>query len=185
MGILYNMGIPVNYNPEADVVEHLMYPQTAIGWVVDDSYYGTNFSFVQNFVPSSIDRFTVVKHFETQYFGPNMPEVVVSIRLKTFDPDEPDDGEPRSRFNIPRFTESKEFYQPRYNSIEKRESTLPDIRKTIHWEPDLELDENGLASVDFYNGDRYTSITCILEGITDEGRPIHSEYTYNVSLSRQ
>ena len=179
------MGIPVEYKPEMDVVKHLAYPQAYIGWVVEDSYYGTNFSFVQNYVPSSIEKFTVVKHFETQYFGANMPEVVVSIRLKTFDPEEPDDGEPRSRFNIPRFTESKEFYQPRYNSIEKRESTIPDIRKTIYWEPDLELDKNGFATVDFYNGDRYTNITCILEGITDEGKPIHSEYSYNVSLARE
>lgn len=184
MGILYNMGIPVEYKPEMDVVEHLMYPQTNIGWVVDGSYYGENFSFVQNYVPASIERFTVVKHFETMYFGPDMPEVVVSIRLKTFDRDDPNPGEPTSKFSIPRFAESKEFYKPRYNSIEKRESTIPDIRKTIHWEPKLEMDENGLATVDFYNGDRYTSITCILEGITEEGIPIHSEYTYNVALSR-
>lgn len=184
MGILYNMGIPVEYNPELDVVKHLMHPQTYIGWVVDDSYFGTNFSFVQNFVPSSIERFTLVKHFETMYFGPNMPEVVVSIRLKTFDRNDPNHGEPTSKFSIPRFAESKEFYKPRYNSSKKRESTIPDIRKTIHWEPRLEMDKNGLATVDFYNGDRYTNITCILEGITEEGIPIHSEYTYNVSLSR-
>jgi len=185
MGILYNMGLPVEYRPDTDVVEYLLYPQSDIGWVVDDSYYGTNFSFVQNYVPSSIEKFTLVKGFETMYFGANMPEVVVSIRLKTFDPDDPDEGEAKSKITIPKFTESKKFYKPRYNSITKRGSTLPDIRKTIHWESELALDENGFATVEFYNGDRYTNITSILEGITEEGIPIHSEYTYNVSLSRE
>lgn len=185
IGILYNMGVPVEYMPESDVVKHLMHPQSVIGWVVDDSYYGTNFSFVQNYVPSSIDKFTLVKNFETRYFGANMPEVVVSIRLKTFDPDDPDPGEPKSKIIIPRFSEGKEFYKPRYNTIAKRESTIPDIRKTIHWEPYLEIDSDGQATVDFYNGDRYTNITCILEGITEEGIPVYSEYTYNVSLTRE
>ena len=42
-----------------------------------------------------------------------------------------------------------------YDTEEKRYSTVPDLRKTIHWEPDLQIGEDGEVSVTFYNGDRY------------------------------
>ncbi|MFO7670296.1 MAG: hypothetical protein R6W31_11610 [Bacteroidales bacterium] len=184
IGILYNMGVPVDYDPVNDVLKHLGYPQSTIGWVVDDSYYGTNYSFVQNFVPRSIEKLYLVKGFETQYYGPNMPEVVVSIKLKRFDPDDQDYDPFQSKFNIAPFEVSKEFYKPLYNTEERRGVMIPDLRKTIHWDPDLQIGKEGNVMVEFYNGDRYTNVKCILEGITDKGVPVHEEYHYNVSLSR-
>ena len=184
IGILYNMGIPVEYQAEFDIVEHLGYPRAAITWVVDGSIYGTTFSFVQNFVPAMIEKVYLVKGFETMYYGPNMTEVVVSIITKTFDPNEEVFDPFLSKHNIPRFTITKEFYKPLYNTEEKRKSMIPDLRKTIHWDPDLQIDEDGNAVVEFYTGDRYTRIKCTLEGISDEGIPVYKEYFYNVSLSR-
>ncbi|MCK4748311.1 MAG: hypothetical protein KAT15_14775, partial [Bacteroidales bacterium] len=184
IGVLYNMGIPVDYDIENDQVIHLMRPRTAIGWVVEDSYYGTEYSFVQNFTPNSIEKLYLVKHFETQFFDANMPEVVVSIKLKRFDPDDQIPDPYQSKHSIAKFAVSKEFYKPIYNTEEKRKSMIPDLRKTIHWDPDIEIGADGNATVEFYNGDRYTNITCILEGITDDGVPVYSEYKYGVSLSR-
>jgi hypothetical protein len=184
IGILYNMGIPVEYKQDSDQVEYLGYPQSVIGWVVEGSYYGTKFSFVQNFTPSSIKKIFLVKGIETQYFGSNMPEVVISIRLKKFDPDDQVSDHFVSKYYIPAFQVSKEFYKPLYNTQEKRKSQIPDLRKTIHWDPDLQIGKDGNVNVEFYNGDRYTRVKCILEGITDDGVPIYKEYYYNVSLSR-
>ena len=139
---------------------------------------------MNNFVPSSIKKVFLVKGFETMYYGPNMTEVVVSIKLKRFDPNDQTQDPFKSNYYIPSFAVSKEFYTPLYNTEEKRKSQIPDLRKTIYWDPDLKIDASGNTTVEFYNGDRYTKVKCILEGITDEGVPIHQEYDYNVSLSR-
>jgi hypothetical protein len=61
---------------------------------------------------------------------------------------------------------------------------IPDLRKTIHWDPELKIGEEGKTTVEFYNGDRYTGVKCILEGITDHGIPVHEEYHYEISPSR-
>ena len=87
--------------------------------------------------------------------------------------------------NIKKFVIVKEFYNPVYDTDEKRLSTIPDLRKTILWEPDLKLGEDGTAQIRFYNGDRYTRIKCVLEGITDEGIPVHAEHYYDVNLTRE
>ena len=42
IGILYNMGIPVEYDQANDIIKHLGYPQAIITFVVDGSIYGTN-----------------------------------------------------------------------------------------------------------------------------------------------
>jgi len=184
IGILYNMGIPIEYQQEDDIIMHLGYPRDVVTFVVDGSIYGTQFSFVENFVPSSIEKIFFVKGVETMYFGPNMTQVVVSIKIKRYDPDDQVNDPLVSKYYIPAFEVSKEFYKPLYNTEEKRKSQIPDLRKTIHWDPDLQIGEDGNVKVDFYNGDRYTRVKCVLEGITDEGVPVYREYHYNVSLSR-
>ncbi len=184
--IFFNMGVPVQEEIDgtSHALIHIMYPRSVIGWVVDGFYYGTDFSEVTHISPPQIDKFFVIKHTETKYFGSRTPEVVVSIRLKKFKPGEQIPGVYQSKYNIPKFDVAKEFYKPLYDTELKRTSTIPDLRKTIHWDPDFEIGADGNAHVEFFNGDRYTNIKCILEGITDEGVPVYSEYSYGVSLSR-
>jgi hypothetical protein len=191
IGALENMGISVDHQTDNDEILHLFNPRSVIGWVVDDVYYGTLYSFVSDFRPRDIEKLFLIKHTETQYFVPNMttddgprPEVVVSIKLKKFQPDVlPETA--YGKYTIGRYKLSKEFYNPKYDTKERRKSTIPDLRKTIFWEPELEVDYEGNSLIEFYNGDRYTSIRCILEGITDEGIPVYSETTYNVSLMHE
>jgi len=184
--IFFNMGVPVEEVIEGDshTLIHMMYPRSVIGWVVDGFYYGTDFREVSYISPPQIDKFFIIKHTETKYFGSRTPEVVVSIRLKKFKPGEQVPGIYQSKYNIPKFEVAKEFYKPLYDTEMKRKSTIPDLRKTIHWDPDVKIGPDGKVHVEFYNGDRYTNIKCILEGITDEGVPVYSEYNYGVSLSR-
>ncbi|MFH0757986.1 MAG: hypothetical protein V2B15_11925 [Bacteroidota bacterium] len=184
--IFFNMGVPVEEVIEGDshTLIHMMYPRSVIGWVVDGFYYGTDFREVSYISPPQIDKFFIIKHTETKYFGSRTPEVVVSIRLKKFKPGEQVPGVYLSKFNIPKFEVAKEFYKPLYDTDETRKSTLPDLRKTIYWDPDIKIGPDGKVRVEFYNGDRYTNIKCILEGITDEGVPVYSEFSYDVSLSR-
>jgi len=65
------------------------------------------------------------------------------------------------------YTVQKEFYMPAYGKPEIRQSTLPDLRTTVYWNPVINTDENGKAEVSFYTADDPASYSYILEGIGD------------------
>jgi len=63
---------------------------------------------------------------------------------------------------------SEEFYSPCYR--QRPLPTLKDYRRTLYWNPNLELDENGRADVTLWNNNSSTSITVSAEGITPTGK---------------
>ena len=67
------------------------------------------------------------------------------------------------------------FYAPKYDTPEKRNATIPDLRTTIHWQPVVQTDSLGTASFEFYTADEQTSYTVIIEGLTDNGSIIRQE----------
>ena len=75
------------------------------------------------------------------------------------------------------YYEARTFYSPNYESPDK---TKPDERTTIHWEPLITTDENGKASVNFYNADPKTKIRIDVQGVTDKGIPVVAETKYEV-----
>ena len=62
---------------------------------------------------------------------------------------------------------SEVFYSPCYRQRPLPE--LKDYRRTLYWNPNLELDENGRADVTLWNNSSSTSITVSAEGITPAG----------------
>lgn len=67
-----------------------------------------------------------------------------------------------------------EFYSPRYDTDEKKNSPNPDLRTTIYWNPALRQNENGKAYFDFYAADFPGEYTMIIEGITKDGKIVRS-----------
>ena len=66
------------------------------------------------------------------------------------------------------FEVSEDFYSPCY-----RNRPLPDTkdyRRTLYWNPNLELDEKGRANITLWNNSNSTSITVSAEGITPKGK---------------
>lgn len=202
--LLLSMGVPaIEELPEEGtsyVLKHNGYPwedvegttgnvPATIMWMVDGVQ--TEYLHVRNINPLDIEALYVVYYPETQNLAlfrigdtsMYIPKVVVTIHTKPRTDWVSYEG--GSSFITPRFVISKKFYKTSYKTPADRYSSIPDLRKTIHWEPDLEIDEEGTAVVRFYNGDRYTRIKCILEGITDLGTPVYGEYFYNVSLMRE
>jgi len=49
------------------------------------------------------------------------------------------------------------FYSPKYN-VPQPEYKKPDLRTTIHWEPNMVNDEEGNAIISFYNADNWAKI---------------------------
>ena len=55
----------------------------------------------------------------------------------------------------------KQFYRPKYAV---KDFTVPDLRSTIHWEPNIITNSEGKAFVSFYAADQPGSYTVIVEG---------------------
>jgi len=191
------MGLPVREEFNGPVLKYDGYPYDDYGlpatvfWFVDD--VPRDYLYAKYLHPKDIKSLFVVYFPETQnmamYSGgtsrvSHVPKVIVTVYT---DPESRgmDDNDTRNIVKLPEIQMTKEFYKPVYDTDEKRRSQVPDFRKTIHWEPDLRFNEDGIATVKFYNGDRYTRIKCIMEGVSTEGIPVYSEYGYNVSLIRE
>ncbi|WP_166437242.1 TonB-dependent receptor plug domain-containing protein [Niastella caeni] len=78
--------------------------------------------------------------------------------------------------NGPVFSVARRFYAPKYYSTEPQERT--DFRETIFWNPVIQTDKQGTATVEFYNSDASTTFRAIAEGIGYNGKAGRTEYTY-------
>ena len=73
------------------------------------------------------------------------------------------------------YQQPAEFYAPKYDTPEKKNIQEPDRRATIHWQPVVKTDSQGVAAFEFYTADENTSYTVIIEGVTDDGKIIWHE----------
>jgi hypothetical protein len=67
------------------------------------------------------------------------------------------------------YKRAAEFYSPKYETLEQRSLPTPDLRTTIYWKPDVQLTEEGTASIEFYTADTHSTYSIVVEGITSEG----------------
>lgn len=68
---------------------------------------------------------------------------------------------------------SVEFYSPQYQDKESNMHT--DHRTTLYWNPKVETDEKGHASVKFYASDISKRYLVTLEGVSNDGIVVHKE----------
>lgn len=72
------------------------------------------------------------------------------------------------------YQQTVEFYSPAYDTKVKKESTTPDLRSTIYWNPSVQVDESGMAHVSFYTADSATDYGVVIEGVCTSGCLISS-----------
>ena len=82
-------------------------------------------------------------------------------------------------FTIPGFYNAKSFYSPK-RSHEYRESGLPDIRRTLYWNPNLKLSSLEDLSIQFFNSDRSGKFRIVVEGLGDKGSLFFASKDYSV-----
>jgi len=63
-----------------------------------------------------------------------------------------------------------EFYSPKYETQEAKQSTIPDYRTTIFWKPDIVVSDTTAARFEFYTSDVPTTYSVVFEGLTNDGR---------------
>lgn len=72
-----------------------------------------------------------------------------------------------------------EFYVPKYQVEANRQSTLPDLRSTIYWKPNLKTNAQGEADLFFFTADGTGTYTVIAEGLTPTGEIIRYQGKMN------
>lgn len=78
------------------------------------------------------------------------------------------------------FRIGREFYAPGYDLKSADSLIEKDIRSTIYWNPEVHVDNTGIAQVTFFNSDVKTSIKGTVEGIGVGGLLGTSTFSYNV-----
>ena len=77
------------------------------------------------------------------------------------------------------YSNSVEFYHPKYDTPQKRDAAQADLRSTIYWNPALEFDENGDAVIEYYTPDSTAPEDIIIEGIDQAGKIYRLTKTIN------
>jgi len=65
------------------------------------------------------------------------------------------------------YSYTREFYSPAYNRY--RVQNENDYRRTLYWNPDVKTDQNGHASIVFYNNNTCKSMNISAETVTENG----------------
>ncbi|MBQ7494295.1 MAG: hypothetical protein IJT75_00790 [Bacteroidaceae bacterium] len=72
------------------------------------------------------------------------------------------------RYILPGFAYQEDFYHPDYQRTPPTEATK-DYRRTLYWNPDLQLDANGRAHIHFFTGTRAATLHVDAAGQTAAG----------------
>jgi len=75
------------------------------------------------------------------------------------------------------------FYAPQYASTET--TVRDDFRETIYWNPVVQTDKEGNATLEFYNSDAATTFRAVAEGIAWNGKPGRAEATWSAKNALQ
>ncbi|MFC2090594.1 hypothetical protein ACFLT1_07420 [Bacteroidota bacterium] len=189
--ILINMGLPVWLDGTGidQIIVWQGHEKGIVHWFLDD--LPKEYIDIRYLLPEEIDDLIILRFPDTQiWLSSNegtIGEVSGVVGLVY--------SKPLAELNmlvsiknavmLKRFEDAREFYQPKYDSEMLLHSNVMDLRKTIHWENDLRFNADGRAESEYYNGDRYGKMQCILQGITDEGIPVYGEFEYLISTSRE
>ena len=138
-------------------------------WIVDGVRYNLfRYSNTPDVDMNEIERIEVIKSAaKAAIYGPAGKNGVILLYTKNAGK-----GQNKkafsSEFNIIGYEKSKEFYSPKYinNNTSKK-----DNRTTLFWNPSIKTDENGNASIIFYNSDTAKDIQVVIESLSEFGIP--------------
>ncbi len=63
----------------------------------------------------------------------------------------------------------REFYLPRYESQQQRQSRMPDQRTLLYWNPSAVTNADGSLQLEFYTSDQSGNFRIVVEGMTADG----------------
>lgn len=70
----------------------------------------------------------------------------------------------------------REFYSPVYQSVDQINSRIPDLRTTLFWSPQVDVNQPAI----FYTGDTKGKFTAVLQGMDINGKPFSAQTNFEV-----
>jgi hypothetical protein len=84
----------------------------------------------------------------------------------------------RQSYEFTTLAEANNF--PAYEDENQIQSTWPDFRNTLYWDPGIRTDKNGRARIEFYTGDDVADYILMLDGFTMDGQSVSYSSTLKV-----
>ena len=177
---IYDLIMNMGYNCEIDYTTefetlNVMYmgAPTSIVFEVDGIRY--DYYMINDLNPANFEYFYVVMGIDAELIYGGSVAAIIKMKKNS---NVRSDSFVKNPVKISRPQLYKEFYNPKYDK--DKNLSIPDLRKTIYWNPTVKTDENGEALVTFYNAQRITKIKCVVQGMTEEGIPVYGEAFYKV-----
>ena len=147
--------------------------------VIDDIVYEDASDILKDIQVSDMSSISLLRGADAVILGPRASGGAVVITLK----------DPR---NLPArpaqviitytplgYSESVEFYHPTYDTPEKKNAQRSDFRSTVYWNPELRLDAEGKATIEYYTPDSTAPEDIIIEGVDKNGKVCRILQTIN------
>lgn len=121
-----------------------------------------------------VEKVDVLKGASAAIYGSRGGGGVISVLTKRGSPDSDSyqEAAPGTLVaKLPGYAPIRQFYAPRYAVRNEQADRRPDYRTTLYWEPLVQTDADGKATVSFYTSDSKTNLRIRVEGATTSGRP--------------
>jgi len=139
------------------------------------------FEEISNIPVNYIDRIDVLKSVgATSVFGMRAASGVINLITKTgVGPGIKTPADYSTNIRFSGYNEPRIFYSPQH--LQDANSDFnPDLRSTIYWKPNINLEGTNEVILNYYNGDNSSLIRIIAEGITASGIPVTGKAEYEV-----
>jgi hypothetical protein len=64
---------------------------------------------------------------------------------------------------------TKQFYSPSYPTIQSKNSSMPDLRTVLHWEPNIDVNNMEEKQISFYSADIRGKYAIVVQGLSYDG----------------
>ena len=147
--------------------------------VIDDIVYEDASDILKDIQVSDMSSISLLRGADAVILGPRASGGAVVITLK-----DPRNLPARPAQGIITYTplgysESVEFYHPTYDTPEKKNAQRSDFRSTVYWNPELRLDAEGKATIEYYTPDSTAPEDIIIEGVDKNGQVCRILQTIN------
>lgn len=147
--------------------------------VIDDIVYEDASDILKDIQVSDMSSISLLREADAVILGPRASGGAVVITLK-----DPRNLPARPAQGIITYTplgysESVEFYHPTYDTPEKKNAQRSDFRSTVYWNPELRLDAEGKATIEYYTPDSTAPEDIIIEGVDKNGKVCRILQTIN------
>lgn len=147
--------------------------------VIDDIVYEDASDILKDIQVSDMSSISLLRGADAVILGPRASGGAVVITLK-----DPRNLPARPAQGIITYTplgysESVEFYHPTYDTPEKKNAQRSDFRGTVYWNPELRLDAEGKATIEYYTPDSTAPEDIIIEGVDKNGKVCRILQTIN------